>query len=90
MGHFLENSGMLWMVNDATSDAIVWHYTKARLIYQLFAKYRSADLFYVIEKLVMLIAIISRNDRNLKSWLLHIEQLDCCPVLWVTSCDRFQ
>ena len=45
MGHFLENSGMLWMVNDATSDAIVWHYTKARLIYQLFAKYRSADLF---------------------------------------------
>ena len=24
---FLENSGMLWMVNDATSDAIVWHYT---------------------------------------------------------------
>ena len=23
----LENSGMLWMVNDATRDAIVWHYT---------------------------------------------------------------
>ena len=36
------------MVNNATRDAIVWHYTtsagKARLICQLFAKHRSADL----------------------------------------------
>ena len=54
---------------------------KSRLIRQLFAKYRSADLnCYIIEKFVMLIAIILRNNRKLKSWSLHIEQLDCCPV----------
>ena len=35
----------------------------------------------------MLIAIILRNNRKLKSWSLRIEQLDCCPV---TSGDRFQ
>ena len=35
----------------------------------------------------MLIAIILRNNCKLKSWLLHIEQLDCCPVM---SSDRFQ
>ena len=39
------------MVNDATSDAKVWHYNKARLICQLFAKYRSADLFMSLRNL---------------------------------------
>ena len=32
------------MVNDVTHDAIVWRAGKARLLCQLFAKYRSADL----------------------------------------------
>ena len=77
-------------MNDATCDAIVCITltcaSKARLMCQLLLL-NIDQLIFLSSRNLSLIAIISRNNLKLKSWLLHIEQLDCCPV---TSGDRFQ